>query len=29
MSLEGLIDVHALETFLRQNLPPHEGEISC
>jgi aminoglycoside phosphotransferase (APT) family kinase protein len=27
MSLEGLIDVHALETFLRQHLPPQEGEL--
>jgi aminoglycoside phosphotransferase (APT) family kinase protein len=27
MSLEGLIDVHALEKFLRQNLPPQEGGV--
>ena len=27
MSLEGLIDVHALETFLRQHLPAQEGEL--
>ena len=27
MSLEGLMDVHTLERFLRQNLPPQEGGV--